>query len=111
MDEQRIELKGRAIGAIVGNVVGLAAAFLIAWIFDINPSKEYGWFAGFFHGVWVPVNWIMSWFSDAVLVKAPVHTTAYGVFWWIGIVCGVWQWIKLVLVLIGNAKLLKALKE
>lgn len=107
MNEQKMKTKAEAVGSIIGILFGMGIGFVIAVIFDINPAKEYGWFAGFFHGCWLPINWIMSWFSDSVLIKAPLHTTAYNVWWWINAVFGVWFWIKMILMIIANARVLK----
>jgi hypothetical protein len=93
---------------IVTNLVSLIAVFVLAAIFDIQVLKDYGWFAGLFPGAWAPAYWIMSWFSDAVIVKAPLHTTAYGVWWWIGLIGGVFQWISIIFSLIFNVKSLKS---
>lgn len=101
MSEQELTPKAKALSNYIGMIVGLATVFVLAIIFDIDSSKEYGWFLGFFHGGWAPANWIMSWFNDSILVKAPIHTNAYNVFWWIGLVIGALQWIKLLLATIG----------
>ena len=93
MSEQNLTPEENAVAKLVGNFVGLGVVFVIAIIFDINPLKEYGWFGGLCHGGWTPWNWIMSWFSDSILVKAPLHTNAYNVCWWIGLVFGAWTWI------------------
>lgn len=61
----------------------LITSAVLGAIFSIDPAKEYSWFAGLFHGAWVPGNWLLSLFMDDHLVKAPVHTTAYNIFWWI----------------------------
>lgn len=63
----------------------IAIFFILAVIFTISPIKEYGWFMGSIHGALAPYNWIISWF-DPCLVQAPLHTTAYGVFWWIAMI-------------------------
>lgn len=91
-----MENKAEAIGTIVGSVLVIAVAFLLAWIFDINPLKEYGWLMGCFHGAWLIPNWIMSLFNDAVLTKALLHTSAYNVFYWIFLVINVWVWIRMI---------------
>lgn len=53
------------------------------WLFcDINPVKEYTWYSGIWHGMFFPVNFVRSLFTDA-LYKAEVYTTAYNVFYWI----------------------------
>lgn len=61
----------------------IVVSAILGAIFSIDPTKEYGWFGGMFHGAWVIGNWILSLFMDDHLVKAPLHTTAYNVFWWI----------------------------
>ena len=106
MEEQTLDVKATAIKNIVTNVVTLGIVFALAAIFDIQQPKEYGWFAGIFHGAWSPAYWVMSWFSDAVIVKAPNHTTAYGVWWWIGLVGSIFQWFSAILAIILNVKVL-----
>lgn len=55
----------------------------LGWLLcDISPSKEYGWLAGIWHGLFFIVNFVRSWFSDA-LFKAEIYTTAYNIFYWI----------------------------
>ncbi len=49
---------------------------------DIEPSKEYSWYSGIWHGLFFIPNWIRSWFGDA-LYKAENYTTAYNISWWI----------------------------
>ena len=62
---------------------------LIGWLLcDIEPGVEYGWLAGIWHGLFCVVNWIRSWFTDA-LVKADISTTAYDIFYWIFAVLGI----------------------
>ena len=85
----------------------LIATFIFALIVSISATSEYGWFMGIVHGYLAPYNWVISWFSDSWLVKAPIHTTAYNVFWWIALIssCGdfirsifqlLMQWIALI---------------
>ena len=70
----------------VSVLIELALFFLIAWALSIEPLKEYGWFLGSVHGVLAPYNWVISLFSDTWFVQAPLHTTAYMVFWWISFI-------------------------
>ncbi len=100
MNEQAMEQKANAVGFLFGNLFALGIAFALAAIFDINSAKEYGWFMGSLHGAWLPANWILSWFNDSVLLKAPLHTNAYTTWWWIGVVVGCWSWLKVVLQII-----------
>lgn len=64
----------------------IIGAAIFGAIFSIDPTKEYSWLGGMFHGGWVVGNWILSFFMDDHLVKAPIHTTSYNIFWWIGCV-------------------------
>lgn len=77
----------------VSTLFGFGVLFLLAWIFDILPLKEYGWFAGLFHGGWLVPNYVFSWFDADVLTKAPIHTKAYNVCWWIGCITGIWYFV------------------
>lgn len=88
---------------LLGLLLGLGIGCLIAWIFQINPSKEYGWFAGFFHGAFIVGNFILSWFSSSeILYKAPLHTTAYSVFWWIGAINMIfWLGVNILMYIVG----------
>ena len=55
----------------------------LGWLLcDIEPDKEYTWYSGIWHGMFFVINWIRSWFTDA-LYKANLYTTAYNVFYWI----------------------------
>ena len=76
----------------------------------INPEKEYGWFMGNLHGAWSLHNWILSCFNGDILVKAPLHTSAYNIWWWIGLVFSVYSWIKSLLLIIINIRIIKNAK-
>ena len=89
------EMKIQAIGQVVGCIIGFSAAFFLAWFFSIEGGKEYGWFAGIFHGSWAPINWIRDLLFDGVYVKAPLHTTAYNSFWWGFLVFGILGYLRL----------------
>lgn len=67
-------------------ILWLGLGCLLAWLLSIEPLNEYGWFMGIIHGALAPFNWVISWFNDFWFVKAPLHTTAYNVFWWISLV-------------------------
>ena len=101
-----MEQKASAVGTIVGNLIGIVLLLSVAMIFDINSLKEYGWFVGSLHGVWAPGNWILSWFNDSVIMKAPIHTNAYNIWWWTGLLCGIWIWIKSILAIIASIRVL-----
>ena len=98
--------KANAIGIILGSILGICLAFLLTWIFNINPEKEYGWFAGLWHGSWAPYNWIRSLIFDDIYVKAPLHTTAYNWFWWIFFIFSLWILLRSVVRLIGLIRML-----
>lgn len=83
MENDKLVEQSSAAGSLFGHLIGIGIVFLIAWIFDISAAKEYGWLAGLFHGAWVPYNWIMSLFGSDLLLKAPIHTTGYNIWWWI----------------------------
>lgn len=100
MNEQSVEQKTKVLVELIINLCGIGLTFVLAVIFDINPDKEYGWLMGNFHGVWMPSNWILSLFNDSVLLKAPIHTSAYNFWWWCGSLLAVWLWIKTLLLVI-----------
>lgn len=85
MKEEKATVLGKIIGRIIGLLIGFCVAYFIAGLFPINPSKEYGWFGGGFHGIWAVFNWVRSLFDDTVLLKATLHTSAYNVWWWLGL--------------------------
>ena len=58
----------------------LVAYTLMGWFLcNISPDTQYVWYHGIWHGLFFPVNFVRSWFTD-VLFWANLHTTAYGVF-------------------------------
>ena len=69
---------------IVSFSVELIIAFGLALLFPIVVDKVYGWFGGLFHGAFLIPNWIISWFANGHLLKAPLYSGAYNVCWWIG---------------------------
>ena len=83
------EMKTQAIGQLLGCILMFGVIFLLAWIFDIEGGKEYGWFAGIFHGAWAPFNWIRDLLFGGIYAKAPLCTSAYSFFWWVFLVLGV----------------------
>lgn len=82
----------------------LAIALAISYFLcHIDPEIESGWLRGFWHGSNLGPNFILSNF-DGRLLKAPLHSPAYSVFWWVfGIwTCLVWcyviwRWISKIL--------------
>lgn len=89
------EMKTQAIGQLLSCILGFGAVFLLAWIFSIEGGKEYGWFAGIFHGSWAPINWIRDLLFGGIYSKAPIHTTAYNSIWWAFLVFGVLGYLRL----------------
>ena len=73
-------------------------AVLVYFFFSIEPDKTYTWWQGAFHGAWVVPNWIVSWFKDGYYVKAPMHTAAYNVWWWIFCIWMCLGWITAIFV-------------
>lgn len=110
MTNEMIEIKGAAVGRILGICIAFGLFFLWVTIFDINPEKEYGWFMGSLHGFWSLHNWILSCFNGDILVKAPLHTSAYNIWWWIGLVLSVYTWIEFLLSIIINIRIIKNAK-
>ncbi|MDR1330620.1 MAG: hypothetical protein LBK07_00775 [Tannerella sp.] len=84
---------GCAVSAhIIGTLIGLGISLLIPYyLCHINPEIEAGWLRGFWHGGNFVGNLVLSLF-DGRLLRAPLHTAAYSVFWWISTVgsCIVW---------------------
>lgn len=91
------------VGLLVVNFVN---PFIYALIFNIDPMKEYGWFLANFHAAALPANWVFSLFNDSILLKAPIHTPAYNIFWWVGVSCIIWQLLMLLLALISLARVI-----
>ena len=110
MTNEMIGIKAEAVGRILGICIVFGSLFLVVTIFDINPEKEYGWFMGNLHGVWSLHNWILSCFNGDILVKAPLHTSAYNIWWWIGLVLSVYTWIEFLLSIIINIRIIKNAK-
>ena len=68
---------------IIRIIVTILIYCFLGWLLcDISPYKEYTWYSGIWHGLFFVVNFVRSWFTDA-LFKAEIYTTAYNVFYWI----------------------------
>lgn len=64
-------------------VITVIVYSLLGWLLcDIEPGETYSWYSGIWHGMFFVVNWVRSWFTDA-LYKADSYTAAYNVFYWI----------------------------
>ena len=74
---------------IVSFSVEVIIAFGLALLFPIVVDKAYGWFGGLFHGAFLIPNWIISWFTDGHLLRAPLCSGAYNIWWLAGAVLGI----------------------
>ena len=74
---------------IVSFIVEVAIFFGLAIFFPIVTDHFYGWFGGLFHGFLLVPNWIISWFADGHLLRAPLCSGAYNIWWSIGAVLGI----------------------
>lgn len=68
---------------MIALAIGLVIAYFTA---DIDPSRCYGWFLGWWHGVHFVSNLILSLFIEGRLLKAVDYTTGYNIWWWISTV-------------------------
>lgn len=89
---QESEKKLQYIGNSIGAVIGLAIAFFLikTWFSEIDINNEYGLAKGFLHGGWAPFKWILSFFQEGIILKAPLHTGAYTFFWWFSFICAIY---------------------
>lgn len=74
---------------LVSFFVEVAIFFGLALLFPIVADHFYGWFGGLFHGAFLIPNWIISWFADGHLLRAPLCSEAYNVWWLTGAVLGI----------------------
>ena len=75
----------KLIGGVIGLAIGLSIPYFLC---RINPDVEAGWLRGIWHGANLIGNCIISVF-DGRLLQAPLHTTAYSVFWWISAIISI----------------------
>lgn len=52
-------------------------------IAHVNPSKEYSWYVGIWHGLFAIPKWVVSWFTDGMYFKSANSGSGYSIFWWI----------------------------
>lgn len=94
----------RILGSLLGYALGLGIFCVIAYfIASISEYKEYSWYMGIWHALFVVPNFLLHCFYDSnILYYAKEHTTAYGIFFWlvfvIGIIPGIIRYLKEVLV-------------
>ena len=68
---------------IIRIIITILVYCLLGWLLcDIEPSKEYSWYSGIWHGLFFVINMVRSIFTDA-LHKAEFYTVAYNIFYWI----------------------------
>lgn len=68
---------------IIRILITILVYCFLGWLLcDIEPDKEYTWYSGIWHGLFFVVNFVRSWFTDA-LYKVEIYTTSYNVFYWI----------------------------
>ena len=78
---------------IIRILITILVYCFLGWLLcDISPSKEYTWYSGIWHGMFFVINFVRSWFTDA-LYKAEIYTTAYNVFYWIFSILSVFGFI------------------
>lgn len=69
---------------IIRIIIQIVVMCFLGWLLcDIDAHKEYSWYAGIWHGLFLPVNFVRSLIFDDVLYQANNHTAAYSVFYWI----------------------------
>ena len=86
------------MGICIGIVIALMISFFLC---NIKPEIDSGWLRGLWHGGNFVQNLILSFF-DGRLLKAPVHSTAYNVFWWINCIGSCIIWLGTIISWIGN---------
>lgn len=81
---------------LMGICIGIAAALMISFFLcNINPCIESGWLRGLWHGSNFVQNLILKIF-DGRLLKAPLHSIAYSIFWWMCSIGSVIVWVVLI---------------
>ena len=76
--------------------------FIVACFYTIKPDFEYSWWWMFIHGALIPANWVLSFFDASKLCKAPMHTTAYNILWWISCVCTIFTTMMQIIIIIKS---------
>ncbi|MFI3319117.1 MAG: hypothetical protein SNH88_08030 [Rikenellaceae bacterium] len=108
MNNEQKKAVSNALAQNLGVLIGIAVFGTLATIYnwggiqDVEPGKVYEWGRGMNMGFWFPVNYVVSFFKDGVVVKDALHTSGYNIWWWI---CCIWASayviIKIFSVLIG----------
>lgn len=103
----------RILGSLLGYAIGLAIFCIIAYfIANISYSKEYSWYMGIWHAIFVVPNFLLHCFYDSdILYYAEQHTTAYSIFFWLvfifGIIPSILEYLKEFLITILRGWLYK----
>ena len=88
----------RRVAKIIGGIIGFAiCCSILYYLIPIDPTKTYGWFGGMWQGGCAWINYLISLLVDNHYAKAPLHTTAYNVFWWISFILFPFQLLKVIL--------------
>ena len=91
---------GGIIKRVIYLILSLGVNVACAYFFPINPERHYSWLGGFWHGsIWIG-NWILSLFTEGRVLMAPLHNTAYTIFYWIPIVGLGFYFVLLVILII-----------
>jgi hypothetical protein len=79
---------------IFSSLIGVGVSLLIPYyLCRIDPAIEAGWLRGLWHGCNFVGNLILSLFEDRLL-RAPLRSTAYSIFWWIFTVSACMMWLS-----------------
>lgn len=67
-------------------VITIAVVYCLAYFLcDIKPGIEYGWLAGFWHGLFLIPNVILHFIDKDILYFAEQSTLAYKIFFGLGL--------------------------
>lgn len=93
-----------AFWSLFVSALGLVCFCVVAYYFaSIDYSKEYSWFMGIWHAIFVIPNFLLHHcYNSNILYYAETHTTAYSVFFWIvfitSILPSIFQYLKKLIV-------------
>ena len=76
------------MGKVILRIVIFVAILFAAAYFlcDIKPATEYGWLAAIWHGLFLIPNLILHLFDKDILFYSELPTTAYKIFFVVGVV-------------------------
>lgn len=89
--DDRFELPITILMLVGGKIFSLGIFLIICFISiqlcEIRIDKEYSWYSGIWHGIFVIPKWIFSFFVESpIYFKAPESSLAYKIFWWISLI-------------------------